>query len=439
MTVVLSIVVVLLAAVVLYLLLTRPQAEPVEALTEDGLRLREVEARQRAEEGQRLMEERIEKRLQTMLDAATKQIGSSAGDELKKSAEHLMKVNKEQREAEQETAAKSFEGRKKEFESLTEPISKALKQVEEEVETLSKQRQEADAVLVDQIKGLGEQTGRLGQALRNPKGRGDWGEVQLRRLVELAGMTEHVDFDLQKGIQGAETRLRPDMIVRMPGNRVVTVDSKVSLDALEESQVAENEVDRDAALRKLAGAVRTQVRSLASKDYHGQFGAGQSPDFVICHIRVEAALFGALEAEPTLYEDALTLGVVISTPLTLVALLRTIELGWRTERMADEAQKIAEAGRELHKRSSVFLSHFNKVGTKLDQAVGAYNDAVGSAERNVLPKLRQIEELGAKSNKSLDQPARVERAAKPVVAEELRELETGEAATEFPAPDTKAA
>ncbi|HSS04765.1 MAG TPA: DNA recombination protein RmuC [Solirubrobacterales bacterium] len=378
------------------------------------------------------------KRLEELVARATAQLSATAGQELQKTSEHLMQVNKQQRGAEQETAAESFNRRKQEFESLTKPIEKALKQVEGEVESLAKQRTETDAVLMDQIKGLGDQTERLGQALRNPKSRGDWGEVQLRRLVELAGMTEHVDFDLQKEIRGSETRLRPDMVVLLPGGRRVIVDSKVALDALEDSQQAESDADRSASLRKLASAIRAQVKSLASKDYHGQFEAGQSPDFVICHIRVEAALFGALEVEPGLYEEALALGVVISTPLTLVALLRTIELGWRTERMAVEAKKIAEAGRDLHKRSAVFLAHFGRVGKNLDQAVGAYNDAVGSAERNLLPKLRQIEVLGAESGKSLDEPPRVERSAKPIVAEELLEIEaTGN--SEGPAVERPAA
>jgi DNA recombination protein RmuC len=400
-TTALAIAVVLLAAGLLYVLLARrDQVEPPDP----------------AEESRRLEE---------LVRQATDRLAAQAGEQLQKTTEHFAQQNKRQREAEQETAVESFNRRKQEFESLTKPIEKALKQVEEEVESLAKQRTETDAVLIDQIKGLGSQTERLGQALRNPKSRGDWGEVQLRRLVELAGMTEHVDFDLQKEIQGADSRLRPDMIVRMPGRRLVTVDSKVALDALEDSQAAPSEAERVAALRKLASAIRTQIKSLSSKDYHGQFDAGQSPDFVICHVRVEAALFGALEVEPDLYEEALALGVVISTPLTLVALLRTIELGWRTERMADEAQKIAEAGRDLHKRSAVFLGHFSRLGQKLDKAVEAYDDAVSSAERNLLPKLRQIEALGAASAKTLEEPTRVERSAKPIVAEELRELEEG--------------
>jgi len=400
-TIVLAIAVALLAAGLLYVLLAR-----------------------RSEASQPNREEES-RRLEELVAHATDRVAAQAGEQLQKTTEHFARQNKRQREAEQETAAESFNRRKQEFESLTKPIENALKQVEKEVESLAKQRTETDAALIEQIRGLGDQTERLGQALRNPKSRGDWGEIQLRRLVELAGMTEHVDFNLQKEIQTADTRLRPDMVVLMPGERRVTVDSKVALDALEDSQTAETEADRAASLKKLASAIRAQVRSLASKDYHGQFEAGQSPDFVICHIRVEAALFGALEVEPGLYEEALALGVVISTPLTLVALLRTIELGWRTEKMAAEAQRIAEAGRDLHKRSAVFLNHFDRVGKNLDQAVGAYNDAIGSAERNLLPKLRQIEELGAESGKSLDEPSRVERQAKPIVAEELRELEAG--------------
>lgn len=399
MTIVLSIAVVLLAAGLVYAVIAGRNRETGLTAEEEATRLREL------------------------VDRAKTELSDNAGKELQRVSEHLLTTIDQQRKIEREAADDSFGRRKHEIESLTKPIETALKKVEEEVESLAKQRGETDAILADQIRGLGEQTSRLGQALRNPKGRGDWGEVQLRRLVELAGMTEHVDFKLQKEIQGADERLRPDMIVSMPGGRRVTVDSKVALDALEASNSAETEAERISALRKLASAIRAQVKNLASKDYHGQFGPGEGPDFVICHIRVEAALFAALEAEPDLYEEALALGVVISTPLTLIALLRTIELGWRTEKMAKEAQKIAQAGRDLHKRSGVFLGHLKRVGRNLDQAVGAYNDAISSSERNLLPKLRQIEELGAKSGKELPETPRVERSAQPIVAEELIEIE----------------
>lgn len=364
-----------------------------------------------------------EEQLNALMARATAEIKASTGEEMRKASEYLMEIQRKQREAEKDAATESFARRKQEFEAMTKPIENALKLVEGEVESLAKHRAETDAVLMDQIKGLGDQTERLGQALRNPKGRGDWGEVQLRRLVELAGMTERVDFELQKQIQTGDSRLQPDMIVQMPGNRRVAVDSKVALDALEDSHRAENEADRIAALRRVAGAIRNQIKSLASKDYHGQFGAGEGPDFVICHIRVEAALFGALEVEPKLYEEALAVGVVISTPLTLVALLRTIELGWRTEKMATQAQEIAQAGRDIHKRSGVFLRHIERVGKNLDQAVGAHNDAISSLERNLLPKLRHIEELGAESNKALPEPEPVRKTAQPVAARELAELE----------------
>lgn len=390
---------VLVIAVLVYLLLSR-EPEPIEQLDQPD----------------------PQEQLAAFVEKAMVELKASAGEELRKTSEHLLAVQKNQRETEQEAASEAYARKKQELEAMTKPIETALKQVESEVESLAKHRAKTDAVLMDQIRGLGEQTERLGQALRNPKGRGDWGEVQLRRLVELAGMTEHVDFHLQKEIRTADARLRPDMIIQMPGNRRVAVDSKVALDALEDSHRAEGEADRLAALRRVAMAIRTQVKSLASKDYHGQFGAGEGPDFVICHIRVEAALFGALEVEPALYEEALALGVVISTPLTLVALLRTVELGWRTEKMATKAQDIAEAGRDLHKRSGVFLRHFERVGKNLDQAIGAYNDAVASSERNLLPKLRQIEDLGAESNKPLPDPEPVRRTAQPIAARELAEL-----------------
>ncbi|MGN6201822.1 MAG: DNA recombination protein RmuC [Solirubrobacterales bacterium] len=405
---------VLVIAVLAYLLATRETVEPQE-------------------------QPDPQEQLSAFVAQATAELRASAGEELRKTSEHLLTVQKNQREVEQEAASQAYARKKQELEAMTKPIETALKQVESEVESLAKHRAETDAVLMDQIKGLGEQTERLGQALRNPKGRGDWGEVQLRRLVELAGMTEHVDFHLQKEIRTADSRLRPDMIIEMPGNRRVAVDSKVALDALEDSHRAEGEADRLMALRRVAAAIRAQVKNLASKDYHGQFGAGEGPDFVICHIRVEAALFGALEVEPGLYEEALELGVVISTPLTLVALLRTVELGWRTEKMATKAQDIAEAGRDLHKRSGVFLRHFERVGRNLDQAIGAYNDAVASSERNLLPKLRQIEDLGAESNKALPDPEPVRRTAQPIAAREVAELKARDEEESLPEPTRRAA
>jgi DNA recombination protein RmuC len=283
---------------------------------------------------------------------------------------------------------------------------------------------------------LGTQTGTLVKALRQPKTRGEWGEVQLKRCVEIAGMTEHVDFELQKTLHGDEALLRPDAVVMLPGDRRVVIDSKVPLDAYLEVLEAEDEAGRKGELLRHARQVRDHITKLASKRYQDQFDSGETPDFVVCFMPSEAALHAAFEAEPALYDYALEQKILIATPTTLVGLLRTVELGWRQERIATEAQQIASAAKDLYSRMGVFLRHLSKAGRQLTSAVNAYNEAIGSAESRVLPQLRRFQELGATSGEEPDTPKRVDQSVRPLVAEELRELEAGDtddAVVELPA------
>jgi DNA recombination protein RmuC len=273
---------------------------------------------------------------------------------------------------------------------------------------------------------LGAQTGTLVKALRQPKTRGEWGEVQLKRCVELAGMTEHVDFEVQQTLHGEEGLLRPDAIVMLPGERRVVIDSKVPLDAYLEVLEAEDETARKSELLRHARQVRDHITKLASKRYQDQFASGDTPDFVVCFMPSEAALHAAFEAEASLYDYALEQKILIATPTTLVGLLRTVELGWRQERIAAEAQEIASAANDLHSRMGVFLRHLSKAGRQLGSAVNAYNEAIGSAESRVLPQMRRFQELGAASPEELDEPKPVDHLVRPVVAEELEQLEAGE-------------
>jgi len=355
--------------------------------------------------------------------------GQAIQEATSKAVADLLRVNEESRKLDAQAAEAALQRREAEFKRLTEPIGKNLERIEKEVSTLSRDRGKADVAvrtLLDEMKaGLGElgaQTGTLVKALRQPQTRGKWGEVQLKRCVEIAGMTEHVDFELQRTMNDGETVLRPDAVVMLPGRRRVVIDSKVPLDAYLEVLEAEDDATRKGELIRHARQVRDHIGKLSSKRYQDQFESGETPDFVVCFMPSEAALHAAFEAEASLYDYALEQKILVATPTTLVGLLRTVELGWRQEQIAEQAQEIAAAARELHSRTGSFLEHFAKAGRQLNSATKSFDDAVGSWESRIVPQLRRIEEMGAASGKELEEPRRIDRAVRPV-ADELRELE----------------
>jgi DNA recombination protein RmuC len=359
-------------------------------------------------------------------------LGPAIQEATSRAVADLQRMNEESRKVDAQVAETTLQKREAEFRRLTEPIGENLKRIEREVSTLSRDRRAADGAmktLLDEMKvglgDLGAQTGTLVKALRQPKTRGEWGEVQLKRCVEIAGMTEHVDFELQKTLHGDEALLRPDAVVMLPAGRRVVIDSKVPLDAYLEVLEAEDEASRKGELVRHARQVRDHITKLSSKRYQDQFASGETPDFVVCFMPSEAALHAAFEAEPSLYDYALEEKILIATPTTLVGLLRTVELGWRQERIAAEAQEIASAAKDLHSRMGVFLRHLSKAGRQLGSAVNAYNEAVGSAESRVLPQIRRFQELGAASDEEQESPKPIDQAVRSVVAEELREIEAG--------------
>lgn len=373
-----------------------------------------------------------EERLAEFMASTSAQIQAKAGEELRKTTEHVLEFGKEQRERDRETSEAALQKREAEFRRLTEPIGENLKRIEGEISSLTRDRRSADGAmrsLLDEMKAglgdLGTQTSTLVKALRQPQTRGKWGEVQLKRCVEIAGMTEHVDFELQQTFNDGESILRPDAVVMLPGERRVVIDSKVPLDAYLEVLEAEDDPTRKGELIRHARQVRDHITKLASKRYQDQFSAGESPDFVVCFMPSEAALHAAFEAEASLYDYALEQKILVATPTTLVGLLRTVELGWRQEQIAEQAQEIAAAARELHSRTGSFLEHFAKAGRQLNSATKSFDDAVGSLESRIMPQLRRIEEMGAASGKELEEPHRVDRAVRPVLAE-LKEVEGGD-------------
>jgi DNA recombination protein RmuC len=341
-----------------------------------------------------------------------------------KAVADLLRMNEESRKVDAKTAEAALDKRQAEIKALAERIAKGQEKIEKEVQRRGETDLQTRALIeqVGQTVGnLGAETAGLKKALRQPQTRGQWGELQLRRCIEIAGMTEHVDFELQQTLRSEDGRLRPDARFLLPEGRSFVADSKVPLDAFLDAQEAEVESERREQLERHARQAREHVRSLSSKDYQGQFQAGEMPDLVICFIPNEPAMHAAFAADPELFDYALERNVLLVSPTSLIGLLRTMELGWRQERMVAEAAEIAEAAGTLHARFTKFLSDFNKVGKGLTTAATAYDTAVGSMERRLLPQLRKVEDLGVAPGKEIEPPEPTEITVRAITAPELHE------------------
>ncbi|MCX7020886.1 MAG: DNA recombination protein RmuC, partial [bacterium] len=292
-------------------------------------------------------------------------------------------------------AEENFEKKRKEVDKTIQPLSSALdeyrKQTGELKTTLDKQQ--------SLIGKLDEETGRLLDALKRPGVRGRWGEVQLRRLVELAGMQVHVDFEEQVSVEGEGGRLRPDMVIHLPNDRIVVIDAKTSADHYLQAQEKKTEEERQYELKEFARTVKDRMRDLGKKEYWMQFD--RSPEFVIQFLNVESFFAAALEYDPTLIEHGLEQGVLLSSPLSLMSLLLAVKQGWREEALQENAQKIAVQGREIFERLCKMTEHIDNLGRNLVKALENYNNLVGSLERNVLPSARRIKELEITTTREL--------------------------------------
>jgi DNA recombination protein RmuC len=283
-----------------------------------------------------------------------------------------------------------------------DPIHDALARMDVQLQRLERDRQQARGALDEQLRALTagqdrlrSETGALVAALRQPQTRGRWGELQLRRVVELAGMTAHCDFVEQPSIATEDGPLRPDLVVQLPGGKQVIVDAKAPLNAFLDAYEARDETTRTQQLAAHARLLREHVRRLSAKAYWDQFDT--APDFVFLFLPGEHFYSAALEADPSLLEEGARQSVLIATPTTLIALLRAVAYGWQQERVAEDARAVAQLGRELHRRLETFAEHLQRVGTRLRGVVGAYNDAVGSFEHRVLPGARRLAEHGVVS------------------------------------------
>lgn len=306
-----------------------------------------------------------------------------------------------------------LEQRQHSIQHLVDPIRDALAKTEAQIQQIEKDRHASFGILSQQIRGmmhdqsaLRDETGRLASALRTPGIRGQWGELSLRRIAELSGMIEHCDFVEQAQRSNADRTIRPDMVIRMPDQREMIVDAKAPMDAYLDAVNADNEDSRKRHLQRHARHVREHVRVLAGKRYWEQFE--QSPDFVVLFIPGEQFLGAALEQDKTLLHDSLNDKVILATPSTLVALLRAVAFGWKQTVLAENASKVRDLGEELHKRLTVFLDHLERLGRNLGTSVDAYNKALGSLERSVLPGVRRLSELGISSGRNITEPVPVE-------------------------------
>jgi DNA recombination protein RmuC len=314
---------------------------------------------------------------------------------------------------------------------MLQPVRESLAKVDRQITEIEKERVGAYGKLTTQVEDMARhhlrlsgETQKLVNAMRNPGVRGRWGELQLRRVIELAGMQAHVDFAEQASFAAEEGRQRPDVIVKLPGGRTIVIDSKVPFDHYFEAgpeageDVAAYDQMRHEALQRHARAVRNHMTDLGRKSYWAQFQP--SPDFVVMFLPDEGFFSAALRVDPALVEAGIQNHVVPATPTTLIALLRAVEFGWRQEALAENARDISDNAAELYKRLAKFGEHFQKVGRGLTTAIGSYNDAVGSMERNVLPSARRMKELkAAHDNVEIPDLAMIETAARPLSAPEL--------------------
>ncbi len=325
------------------------------------------------------------------------------------------------------TAAADLTARQQALDALVAPIRDTLGQVAATLAETDRHRVHDAASLRTLLSAVGQtqrqlqqETQTLVRALRSPGVRGQWGEVQLRKVVELAGMLEHCDFDQQPTTVSDAGRLRPDLVVHLPGQHSIVVDAKVPLEAFLDAQMAGDEGVRSGKLADHLRQVKDHVTKLGAKGYWDQFPS--SPDFVVLFLPAEAIFMAALEKDAHLIDYGVKQRVLIASPLTLIALLRTAAAGWRQERLTINAEEISRLGRELYDRARTFTERLEAVGSRLESTVRAYNEAVGTYDTRVMVSMRKFKELGAATGDAIEPVAPVETTARPLESAVQRDL-----------------
>jgi DNA recombination protein RmuC len=323
-----------------------------------------------------------------------------SADALKANNENFLTLARQSFEALQTEARTDISAREKKVAELVAPVTETLKRVDGQLKALDAERRETRGALTSQLRAIADgqdklrgETSNLVAALRQPQTRGRWGEMQLRRVVEVAGMLAHCDFVEQSSVHVDGRTLRPDLVVNLPGGKQVVVDAKAPLQAYLDAAEADTDDERERLLRAHARQLREHMRKLGAKSYWSQFQS--TPDFVVMFLPGEQFSAAALQADPSLIEEGVDQSVFLATPVTLITLLRAVSYGWQQEKVADGARAISELGRELHTRLAVLADHVQTLGRRLNSTVSSYNEVVGSLERRVLPAARKFSEHGA--------------------------------------------
>lgn len=332
---------------------------------------------------------------------------------LAKNNDSFLKLAEQNLKAFQVKAEESLQHKEKNIEGMVKPIKDVLEQTKEQIRKIEVDRVDSFSRLSEQLKTMsGEQarlsaeTTKLSQSLSKPEVRGSYGELQLKRSAELAGMVEYCDFYQQESFSFEGGNYRPDMVVRMPDDRELVVDAKTNYVAYQEIASAETDEQKNIATQRYVRHLRQHIDDLAKKDYTQVLK--HSADFVVMFLPGEHFLATALEADPELMETAMKKRVILATPTTLIALLRAVAFGWRQQALADNAEKIREIGEDLYKRMAVFSDHLSKVGSHLEKSVKSYNAATGSFQRQLMPGARKFTELGLQPKKTLEEPNDIE-------------------------------
>lgn len=371
---------------------------------------------------------------QEILDQSQAKLTQAFGDlsnkALQQNSDHFLRLSAENMKKHQASASSTLAEKEKAFESMIVPIKQALEKTEKQISNIEKDRKQSYGALSQHLKTMAEtqqalqlETRNLVSALSRPEIRGQWGELTLKRLAELAGMVNHCDFYEQTETEGEDGKLRPDMLVKMPGGREIVVDVKTPLDAYLRATNSQDEKEQKLLLSKHSKNVKERVRELASKKYWSQFK--RSPDFVVLFIPGDQFLSSALDQDPGLLEYAMTEKVILATPSSFVALLRAIAYGWRQESLAENAEHIRGIGSELYVRLTTFSEHLNKLGRSLNSSVQTYNKAIGSFDSRILPSAKKFNEMGISTKKDIEAVDQIESAPR-VIEDQTLEKETSE-------------
>ena len=388
------------------------------AAREDGVRVQaELDAERKASESKLELLREAETKLRDTFTALS-------SEALRHNNQSFIELARASLAEFQQAARTDLDVRQKSIEELVQPIKESLSKVDGTLQLVEQNRVGTQSAVTEQLRALHQaqhtlqmETGRLVQALRSPNVRGQWGELQLRRVVEAAGMVEYCDFDLKEFAAVDGVRLTPDMIVRLPGGKNVVVDAKVPSSAYLDAMETEDEAQRDARLKDHARQVRDHIVRLGNKTYWQHFQP--APDLVIMFVPGETLLSVAMQRDPSLLEFSLTRGVMLASPLTLMALLRAVAYGWQQENVAKNAQEISDLGRQLYDRIRVMAVHFEEVARGLMRSVDAYNRAVGSLESRVLVTARRLKDKGITAPEELPELETIDHTARAIGSPEI--------------------